>query len=162
TSLVAGAKYTTGPYQRAAWLLTQIRARIGEEAFWGALRAVLADHALDSIDSETFVRSFSPALDDELVERIVASLDAKSAPRVGASAGRVEGAPEVPLTVSEPARTLVAPIGATVIDPAGAAVTSALADGEPLVLSVPLGGYLAADEADVHPTWAEVFAEDPG
>ncbi len=36
--LAPGEKYTSGPYSRAAWLLTQIRTLAGEDAFWGALR----------------------------------------------------------------------------------------------------------------------------
>src|SRR5207245_2462397 len=51
-------KYTSGPYQRAAWTITQIRALVGETAFWASLRRVLAEHALDSITGEEFVRTF--------------------------------------------------------------------------------------------------------
>jgi hypothetical protein len=79
-ALVGLAKYTSGPYQRAAWLLTQIRERVGDVAFWQSLRQVLAKYALGSIDSESFVRSFG--LDDPTVQKILRLLDEKRVPAV--------------------------------------------------------------------------------
>ncbi|HSJ99588.1 MAG TPA: M1 family aminopeptidase, partial [Kofleriaceae bacterium] len=116
------ARYTSGPYERAAWLLTQIRARVGEDAFWGALRGVLGAHALGSIDGETFVRAFAPHLDGAAIARVLGSLDDRGAPAVGIG---VAGA-TVTLTLDDPG-FLLDPIGVTVVDAAGAASPHALA-----------------------------------
>ena len=73
-------KYTSGPYERAAWLMTQIRARIGDAAYWAGARKVLADHARGTITGEQFVRSFAPALDEATIARILAALPRRGAP----------------------------------------------------------------------------------
>ncbi len=65
-SLAPGEKYTSGPYGRAAWLLTQIRSLAGEEAFWSALRGVLEEHRLRRpSDTDAFLDAFAPALGPE-------------------------------------------------------------------------------------------------
>ena len=51
-------KYTSGPYERAGWMITQLRAKVGEAAFWDGLRGFLAAHALGSATGEQFLRSF--------------------------------------------------------------------------------------------------------
>jgi aminopeptidase N len=154
-SLVGIAKYTSGPYQRAAWLLTQIRDRVGEAAFWQALRQVLTRYALGSIDSESFVRSFG--LDEPTVQKILRLLDEKRTPAV-AIATSVEGAAtQVTLSLTDPGATLIAPVTVTVVDAAGQATSSTLVSDAPLTISVPSGGYLAPDETEVHPDWRASF-----
>jgi hypothetical protein len=142
-------RYTSGLYERAAWMMTQVRARIGEDAFWAALRGVLASHALGTIDGKTFVRAFAPALDGAAIAKWLAALEVHGAPRVGvATAGAA-----VTLTVSDPAGLLLDPIAVSVVDAAGAVTPRTLAPGAPLVVDIPAGGYLAPDERDVHPYW---------
>jgi hypothetical protein len=65
----------------------------------------------------------------------------------------ITGAAGGPLTftVTDPAGTLIAPIGVTVIDAAGTPSARSVTPGAPLTVAVPAGGYLAVDEAEVHP-----------
>ncbi len=151
------ARYTSGPYERAAWMLTQIRARIGDAAFWGAVRGVLAAHALGSIDGETFVRAFAPHLDGAAIAQVLAALDRDGAPALDLA---VSGT-TVTLALADPAGFLLDPLELTVVDAAGAASPRTLAPGASLVVDVPAGGYLAPDERDVHPYWHLSFDVDP-
>jgi aminopeptidase N len=150
-TLLGISKYTSGIYDRAAWMINQIRARVGDDAFWQSLRALLAAHALDSIDGETFVRSFAPALDEATIAQILATLPRKVAPALAVTVTTNASDRLVTLTLSDPAGAVIAPMTFTVVDAAGVAATpQALVTGVPLQLTVPLGGYLAPDEAGVH------------
>jgi hypothetical protein len=154
-SLVGLAKYTSGPYSRAAWLLTQIRDRVGETAFWGSLREVLAKYALGSIDSESFVRSFG--LDEPTVQKVLRALDSKVVPSVAIGTSIDSTGTLVKLNLTDPGGTMIAPTVVTVVDAAGQASSSMLLPDVPLELTVPDGGYLAPDETDVHPEWNASF-----
>jgi len=155
-SLTGIDKYTTGPYERAAWLITQIRVRVGEEAFWKALRDVLDEHALDSIDGESFVRSF-PGLDETTIQRLLASLDERGVPAIETESAPVENGTQLTFTLRDPTSLLIAPVEITVVDSLGAATVQALTPDVPLTVVVPAGGYLAPDERDVHPAWGSTF-----
>jgi hypothetical protein len=153
-NLTGIAKYTSGPYARAAWLLTQIRARVGETSFWQSLRVVLAKHALGSVGSEAFVRSF--ALVEGTLQKILHALDEKRVPSVTV---RTEAGPAtmVTLNMTDPGQTVIAPTLVTVVDAQGRASSSTLVPDMPLTLPVRSGGYLAPDERDVHPAWWASF-----
>ncbi len=152
-------KYTSGPYQRAAYLITQIRARVGEEVFWASLRDFLDANALGSADGETFVRSFAPALDEATIQQILNGLDKSDVPTINIAPALDPGNDPsvVTLSVDDPLGKLIAPIGITVVDADGVATTSALTAATPLTVTVPEGGYIAPDEADVHPFWTSAF-----
>jgi hypothetical protein len=158
-SLVGIAKYTSGPYQRAAWLLAQIRDRVGDAAFWQALRGVLQKHALGSIDSETFVRSFG--LDEPTVQKVLKLLDEKRVPAVSIATSPDPAGTLVKLNLSDPGETMIAPIVVTVVDASGQATTHMLVPDVPLGFTVPAGGYVAPDENDVHPDWWASFTTNP-
>lgn len=150
------ARYTSGPYERAAWMMTQARAKIGDAAFWATLREVLADHALGTIDGADFIAAFAPELDAATAARWLAALPVKGAPAIGiAVAGNA-----VTLTLTDADALLFDSIPVAVVDAAGSATSHQLAPGAPLSLTVPAGGYLAADERDVHPYWQLSFAVD--
>ena len=159
-TLTGDAKYTSGPYGRAAWLLTQIRALVGDAAFFRSLRGVLSAHALGSIDSETFVRSFAPALDEQTIARVLATLDEKAVPALTLDIQPAGPDTAVTMTLSDSAGALVAPLRVTVVDAAGQAAVQPLQVSVPLRLTVPKGGYLAPDEEDVHPDWLSAFTVD--
>jgi len=147
------ARYTSGIYDRAAWMITQIRALVGEDAFWSSLRGLLAAHALDSIDGETFVRGFAPALPEATIRQILAGLPSKQPPSLAvAVASLPSGDRDVTLTLTDPDGAMIAPMTITVVDAAGAATEQALVVGTPLHVTVPIGGYLAPDEHGVHVT----------
>jgi aminopeptidase N len=151
--------YTGGPYERAAWLITQIRTLVGEEVFWATLRDVLDEYALDSIDGESFVRSFAPALDEPTIARILASLDEHIAPSIEVETATVEAGTDVTLSLADPSATLVTPVTVTIVDAAGAATVHALGVDVATTLTVPAGGYLAPDEEDRHP-WSGTMLDN--
>ena len=152
------AKYTSGPYQRAAWLLTQIRARVGEATFWQSLRKVLADHRLGSVDSETFLRSLG--LDEKSAQKAIASLDEKRTPVIDIAFRPLGATSGVTFRLDDPGGTMMVPIDVTVVDADGRSTSSTLAADRPLDVQLPPGGYLALDESDVHPDWRTSFATD--
>lgn len=146
-------RYTSGPYERSAWMMTQVRARVGEAAFWATLREVLAAHPLGDIDGESFVRAFAPELDDAAIAQWLAALPVAGVPGIAIAAD----GQRVTMTLSDPSRFLLDPISITTIDAAGAATPHLLAPGAQLAIDVPAGGYLATDEADRHPHWPFTF-----
>src|SRR5262249_26198581 len=150
-------KYTSGPYQRAAWMITQIRAKVGETAFWQSLRNMLAARALGDVDSEGFIRSFAPALDEPTIQKLLAAIDRKPPPAVAIATAPSGADTSVTLTLTDPSAQLIAPLGVAVVAADGTAVTRTLDVGVPLQVTVPSGGYLAPDEADVHPDWGYSF-----
>ncbi len=156
--LVGLDKYTTGPYRRAAWLLTQIRANVGEASFWQSARDVLGKYALGSIDSERFVRSF--ALGENTIQKVLASLDRKDVPEIAITTAPNGTDTSVTLTLSDPGRTMIAPLRVSVVDAEGRATGMTLQVDVPLTVIVPAGGYMAPDEEDVHPDWFQSFAVD--
>jgi hypothetical protein len=152
-------KYTNGPYERAAWMITQIRATVGEARFWSSLRRILGDHALDSISGPEFVRSFG--LDEAMAQKIVATLTLKPPPAIAIATQPGPEGTTLTLTLSDPSAAVVAPPTLTVVDAAGkAAPPVTLAVDAPTTLLVPYGGYLASDEKDVHPDWKDSFTID--
>lgn len=157
TSLTSLDKYTSGPYQRAAWMITQIRAQVGETAFWQSLKNLLAAHALGDIDSEGFIRTFAPALDEPTIQKLLAAIDRKPPPGVAIATAPSGADTAVTLTLTDPSGQMIAPLGIAAVAADGTAVTQTLAVGVPLQLTVPSGGYLAPDEADVHPDWSYSF-----
>ena len=80
TSLSPLDKYTSGPYGRSAWLLTQIRAALGEKVFWGTLRDVLKTYRFDVINTDLFLEKFRPHLGDEQIAKVRKALVAKKLP----------------------------------------------------------------------------------
>ncbi len=146
-------KYTSGPYERAGWMITQIRARVGETAFWTSMRGMLAAHALGSVTGEEFIRSFQPALDEATVQQLLAALPQKAIPALSVTTAGAT----VTLALADPGAEMIAPLEISVVDATGAATTSMLAPGGNLALTVPDGGYLGVDERDVHPPWFDDF-----
>lgn len=154
------AKYTSGPYDRAASLITEIRARVGEEAFWADLRAFLEDHAVDSATGEDFVRSFAGDLDDATIQQIIDSLPRADVPSLQVSLQTTGDGTDVTLTLNDPSDMLIAPVTVTAVGADGSATPVGLDPGAATVVNVPAGGYLAPDEADVHPDWPVLFDMD--
>ncbi len=148
-------KYTSGPYQHSAWLMTQIRATVGETAFFDGLRALLAAHAVGSATGEQFIRSFP--LDEPTVQKLLASLPTKEIPALTATEAAAGADQALTLTLADPGAQMIAPFDFSVVDATGAAVTHHLVPGTPIVVTVPAGGYLGADERDVHPPLYDDF-----
>lgn len=80
TQLKPEDKYTSGPYGRSAWLLTQIRSYVGEEAFWSTLRKVLEEHRFGAIATKSFLDYFKPLVGEAFLAACQRSLTAKALP----------------------------------------------------------------------------------
>ncbi len=73
-------KYTSGPYGRSAWLLTQIEVFSARKKFWGTLRQVLKDHAFESINTAEFLSFFTTQFSSEKIQQVRRALSAKKLP----------------------------------------------------------------------------------
>ena len=142
-------KYTSGAYSRGAWVFTQIRALVGEEAFWGTWRELLEAHRLGSVGTDDVIEAFSPHLGPEATERVRRSVSLRSLPAVSYvevdhSAAR--------LALHDPEGVLVAPFEAEWRRVDGTIERlSPAEDG-----SIPLewkneGDLLVLDPLDIHP-----------
>jgi aminopeptidase N len=151
------ARYTSGPYQRAAWLITQIRAHIGEEAFWARLRAILDANALGTLTGERFLQGFAPALGAAEIQQLIATLELKTTPTISLAVETVDSNRNLTVSLSDPEHQLLLPIGLTVVDAAGTATRSEVRAGEPRVVSVPVDGYLAPDEVELSAPWNSIY-----
>jgi aminopeptidase N len=155
------ARYTSGPYERSAWLMTQLRARVGEGQFWQTLRKILNTHALGAIDTNEFVSAFAPLLDSATLEQFTRAIDAKGIPRVSVQKETRPEGTELVWSVNDPNGLLLAPLEVSVIQGQGQAETFKLTHGSPLRTWIANDAYLALDERDVHPDWSVQFGLEP-
>ncbi|WP_437567618.1 M1 family metallopeptidase [Sorangium sp. So ce542] len=156
-SLAPDEKYTSGPYGRAAWLLTQIRSLTGEDAFWSALRGVLAERRFGTIGTDALLDAFAPALGPEALARARRAASAKALPSLA-----VEPAPSggAFVTLRDPDGALVAPLELAWVSVDGAARVQALAPGERVeVAPARPSELLVVDPLDRHPEWAFLGTE---
>jgi aminopeptidase N len=144
------SRYTSGPYTRAGWLLTQIRALVGDDAFFARLRGVISDHLDGTIDTDGFLAALAGSLDEGTRARLAGLVDARGAPALSAVGG---GARTVVLRLTDPTGLVVAPFDVTVVDASGGETHATLDATEARTVDVPEGGYVAIDERDVHPDW---------
>lgn len=156
-SLAPGEKYTNGPYGRAAWLLTQIRSLIGEEAFWSTLRGVLEAHRFGVIGTDGFLDAFAPALGPDATARARRAVTARALPTLS-----VEPAPGgAHVTLRDPDGALVAPVDVAWITGDGDARVQTLAPGERVLLAPERPGeVLVLDPLDRHPTFDTFLATE--
>jgi hypothetical protein len=157
-SLAPGEKYTSGPYDRAAWLLTQIRAVAGEDAFWGALRGVLADHRFGVVSTDDLLAAFAPALGPRASARARRAVDARPLPTIEVAASGSGGAL---VTLHDPEEILVAPLEIEWHREDGAIERETLVPGRPRELrrEAP-GDFVVLDPRDVHPSFDDFLADD--
>lgn len=154
-------KYTSGPYNRAAWLFTQIRSVVGEEAFWGTWRALLEEHRFGAVSTDEVLSAFAPALGPEGAGRARRAVDAMALPAIEV---RASGGGRAVMTLRDPERILVAPIEIAWAHLDGTESRAALAAGVPLEITPPVeGDLLVLDPDDVHPdVWSLVADEASG
>lgn len=155
--LVPGDKYTTGPYDRAAWLLTQIRSVVGEEKFWAALRGVLEKHRFGSIGTDEFLDAFAPDLGADLTARARRAVDAQALPTLKVTASDSGGAT---VTLHDPEGAFLAPMDLLWVSADGTTRTQTLEADEPLDLTPQGDEYLVVDPTDRHPDWSVFFNPD--
>ncbi|WP_394836570.1 aminopeptidase [Pendulispora rubella] len=150
--------YGTGPYARAAWLLSQIRSRLGDAPFWQTLRGVLREHAYGTMGTDAFIDAFAPHLGAETTAAVRRAVVAKSIPRL-----HVESAPDgAVVTLRDPEGALITPMVVRWVSPDGSSREQTLALDTPVTLSRQTPGeFLVIDPQDVHPD-AKVFATQDG
>ncbi|WP_438023362.1 M1 family metallopeptidase [Sorangium sp. So ce233] len=156
-SLAPGEKYTSGPYGRAAWLLTQIRSLTGEDAFWSALRGVLEARRFGSIGTDEFLDALAPALGPEATARARRAVAARALPSLEVEAAPSGGAF---VTLRDPDGALVAPLELAWVAPDGLTRAQALLPGERVEVAPRRPSeLLLVDPQDRHPEWAFLGAE---
>jgi len=150
--------YGTGPYARAAWVLSQIRSLIGDAAFWGTLRQVLRTHRYGTIDTSAFIDAFAPRLGPDATARVRHAVVAKSIPRLHVEPS-LSGAF---VTLRDPDGALVVPLGVRWIAPDGTVRNQTLdLDAQIELAPRTAGEFLLIDPLDVHSD-AKVFATQDG
>lgn len=149
TALEPEDKYTSGPYGRAGWLLTQIRSLVGEETFWQTVRGVLDTHRFGTIGTDEFIAAFAPALGPDVTARVKRAVDAKGIPALEIEALPTGGAS---VTLQDPDGALVAPMDLSWVAEDGSVRNETLEVGEPLDLAPEQDGeFLILDPLDRHP-----------
>jgi aminopeptidase N len=158
TSLEPDDKYTSGPYSRAAWLLSQIRSLVGEDAFWKALRGVLEQYRFSSIGTDEFLAAFAPALGPDATARALRAVDAAAVPRL-----QVEEQPSggAFLTVFDPDGALLAPMSLAWLAADGSTRTQTLTPGERVAVAPQQSDeLLVLDPLDRDPDWSNFINTD--
>lgn len=151
TSLTIAEKYNTGPYTRAAWLLTQIRSLVGEVAFWATWRDILDEHRFGVIGTEDVLGAFAEALGPEAAARATHAVDAKGLPTLTIAPLPSGGAT---VTVHDPDGALLAPMDIGWVAEDGSIRTETLPFGEPFDVAPQASGeFLVLDPKDHHLTW---------
>lgn len=151
-------KYTSGPYDRAAWLLTQIRSLTGDDAFFAALRGVLERRRFDAIGTDEFIAAFAPALGPEATARALRAVDAKAMPSLIFS-DVDEGAR---VYVDDTEGALVAPMDFAWLSAGGASRSVSFGSNESAIIKPEAGELLLVeDPSDRHPRWTAFPFEDP-
>jgi hypothetical protein len=153
-SLAPDDKYTSGPYNRAAWLLTQIRRLLGDEVFFATLRNILDENRFGTIGTDAFIDAFAPALGPEATEKVRRAVDAKALPRIYSTS-------PFSVTLEDPQGALVAPLDVSWIGSDGSKRTVALSTAAPVDLTPGAADLLLVpDLLDGHPDWELFWDED--
>lgn len=149
-------KYTSGPYDRAAWFWTQLRTLTGEEVFWSTLRGILADYAYGNVNTDDIFKAFAPHLSAATLEKARLAIDAKAIPSIEAAFAETAG---LTLSVVDSEQTLLVPLEVAELSENGQRTTQLL-DGSTRAShqwSVS-NSLIAVEPRDVHPVFP--FAKD--
>ncbi len=150
-------KYGTGPYTRAAWLLSQIRTVAGEQAFWGTWKKLLDENRFGTLSTEQFLTAFSSVLPASTLAAVRTAIDAQRIP----SLGIVQNGETVTVTLQDPDGALIIPMEATWIRANGSRETFSFPIGQPVELKRnDASDLLVIDEGDVHPAWTTLVARN--
>lgn len=147
-------KYTSGPYGRSAWTLTQVRSIVGEKKFWETLRGILKEHAFESVSTDEFLGSFEPVLGKDLTGRWRKALAAKKLPHLSDTKNSM-GQHEWKVIDDEGA--LLVPLEARWLDENENKVELKLAPGQPIAYSESDSRLLILEPRNITP-----LAELPG
>lgn len=147
-ALAPEAKYTSGPYGRSAWLLTQMRASLGDSAFFGALRGILKRHAYGNISTDEFLAEMRDAgLTDDFIARARNALKAHKMPTLNL---KESGEASAILSIEDPEHALVLPLEIRLTSVDGATNALTLDANGTATLPLDGAGFTAFDPLDVH------------
>jgi hypothetical protein len=146
-SLAPESKYTSGPYDRAAWFYTQLRGVVGEQKFWSTLRKMLQDNAFGVVGTEDVLRYFEPHLGAAMTARARQALAAKRVPVLSIESS----ADKLTLGLADPDRALLAPVIFRWFTADNTFFDRTLAVGQTVDFDLAKPGLLVADPNDQHP-----------
>lgn len=157
-SLPPNRKYTSGPYDRAAWWLTQLREVVGVKTFWMQLKKILQDYRFQAIGSDEFLSYFEAHMSPEQMDRFAKALLARDVPRLQFSDRKASAdAGALNITLHDPEGALVLPFEMDLVSDNTSRQTLGLVHGESLSLVSPSSERLVLDPQDRHPSiWAFV------
>lgn len=157
-ALAPPEKYTSGPYGRSAWLLTQLRGVVGDDEFFATVRDLLDEHAYGTISTDDMLAAFAPLLGDDGSARMLHAIDAQDLPGLTVAPGDAGGAV---LTLRDPDQSLVAPVELEWRRADGTRELLTLVAGQPLLLTKQdPGDHLVIDPRDVHIRLAYMLGDD--
>ena len=145
-------KYHSGQYGRSAWLLTQIRAHVGENNFWATLRNILKDHAFGNISTEEFLDYFQDFFGEAGIAKLRKALVAKKLPQMLA----VEDNNALKLTLIDSDGALLEPIKLASHKSDGSNSTVILNTNTPYSIDMTLPTLWMIDPQEIHPLGAFV------
>jgi hypothetical protein len=161
-SLSPGRKYTSGPYDRAAWWLTQLREAVGSDVFWQELRAILNDYRFSAIDSEEFLSYFKQHMSDAQFLRFEKALVARAIPQLEVQVDEEQD--QVLLTLHDPEAALPLPLSIEIHQASSQSIAQlgALSQNNTLRYSRSQEDTLIViDPIDLHPSiWAFVSEQN--
>lgn len=153
--LAPGAKYTSGPYGRSAWFYNQLRSAVGEEAFWGTLRAVLSANAFGNVGTQDILSAFRPLLSEGQWAAANSAIVNRDVPRfvTTESGSRLE----------DPGTSLIAPLEFRVVRPDGSEDVRLLGAGGVLSKSLldDAATVMVFDPNGVHPDLSDFGSDAP-
>jgi aminopeptidase N len=142
-------KYTSGPYSRAGWLLSQIRSVVGEEKFWGTWRTLLQENRFGTLSTARFLAAFGPTLSPDVLAKVQTAIDAKALPSIEVAALDAGGAR---LTLKDAQGALIVPIEFQWYRGDGTVEKLTLSVGQSLdLVRKSPADFLVVDPEDIHP-----------
>lgn len=130
------SKYNSGPYDRAAWVLTQMRSLVGSDRFFEILRGVLYDHRYGNITTDEFLAAFANDISADKIAKIRQAIVAHAIPSIEVTENASGPAGlEWQVRVTDAEQSLIVPIEVSLFKRQGA-VQRVLLDGtsEPITV----------------------------
>ena len=140
-------KYTSGPYGRAAWVLNQIRARVGDQVFWATLRKVQRDHAYGTIGTDEFLAYWQESLGAAGVAQVARAVAAKALPKLSIA----DGAEGLALALTDFEGAMIAPLTVRLMAAPARFNSYSLMDGGKVLIAPSDQRLLVLDPEDRHP-----------
>lgn len=106
-ALTPDEKYTSGPYDRAAWVYTQLRSHLGEKTFWAMMQKMLTEKAYGVIGTEELLQNYvAPFAGETFTAKMKTALFAKKLPIITSK----EDAGEIAVSLEDEENVLLVPL----------------------------------------------------